>query len=312
MARSRPIPDDLPLFAGLAVQRITVGRAAEALAVHVRGRLAPGRLPLVCLAGYNRNMADFAPMLEVAAPLLGDAHPVILIDLKGRGRSSDRAAEAEYSTLRDASDVSAVLRALAVDRAVLLGQGHGGQVAMALAVERPALIAATILIDAGPVSEPRGLVRLKTTLNELQGVRGEASLRPMMRRMLALDYPAAPATTIESLILRTHFLDARERLEPLFDDRLITLLDGFDLDDVLLPQWPFFDALAVAPLMMMRSQLTQQLKQEVFDLMMARRRDADAYVIEQQGSPALLDNAGDVQPITDFVKQVAMSQTLAA
>ena len=312
MARSRPIPDDLPLFAGLPVQRVTVGRADEALAVHVRGRISPGRLPLVCLAGYNRNMADFRPMLEVAAPLLGEAHPVILIDLKGRGRSSDRSAEAEYSTLPDASDVSAVLRALAVDRAVLLGQGHGGQVAMALAVERPALIAATILIDAGPVSEPRGLVRLKTTLNELQGVRGEASLRPMMRRMLALDYPAASATTIESLILRTHFLDARERLQPLFDDRLITLLDGFDLDDVLLPQWPFFDALAVAPLMMMRSQLTQQLKQEVFDLMMARRRDADAYVIEQQGSPALLDNAGDVQPITDFVKQVAMSQTLAA
>jgi len=312
MARSRPIPDDLPLFDGLPVQRITVGRADEALAVHVRGRIAPGRLPLVCLAGYNRNMADFGPMLAVAAPLLGEAHPVILIDLKGRGRSSDRSTEAEYSTLRDASDVSAVLRALAVDRAVLLGQGHGGQVAMALAVERPAQIAATILIDAGPVSEPRGLVRLKTTLNELQGVRGEASLKPMMRRMLALDYPAAPATTIDSLILRTHFLDARERLQPLFDDRLLTLLDGFDLDDVLLPQWPFFDALAVAPLMMMRSQLTQQLKQETFDLMMARRRDADAYVIEQQGSPALLDNAGDVQPITDFVKQVAMSQTLAA
>jgi hypothetical protein len=36
--------------------------------------------------------------------------------------------------------------------------------------------------------------------------------------------------------------------------------------------------------------------------MMRRRRDAEAFVIESQGSPALLDNIDDVQPIVDFVR----------
>jgi hypothetical protein len=38
--------------------------------------------------------------------------------------------------------------------------------------------------------------------------------------------------------------------------------------------------------------------------MMRRRRDSEAFVIEQQGSPALLDTAEDVRPIADFVRRV--------
>jgi hypothetical protein len=55
--------------------------------------------------------------------------------------------------------------------------------------------------------------------------------------------------------------------------------------------------------MMMRTQLTQQLRRETFEEMMKRRRDAEAFVIENQGSPALLDNAEDVEPITDFIRR---------
>ena len=38
---------------------------------------------------------------------------------------------------------------------------------------------------------------------------------------------------------------------------------------------------------------------------MKRRRDAEGYIIEHQGSPALLDNIEDVQPITDFISRRA-------
>jgi len=71
-------------------------------------------------------------------------------------------------------------------------------------------------------------------------------------------------------------------------------------------QWQLFDALGSAPLMMMRTQLTQQLRRETFEEMMRRRRDAEAYVIENQGSPALLDTTDDVEPILDFVRKVGM------
>jgi pimeloyl-ACP methyl ester carboxylesterase len=304
MARPRQLPDDHKTLAGLPVTMITVGPAKEQIAVHLSAPLTPGRMPVVCLAGYNRNMADWSGFLRLASQSLGARLPVLLIDLKGRGRSSDRARAGEYSSLTDAADVADVLRALAVERAVFVGQGYGGQVLMALAAQRAALIAGTVLIDAGPVSDSRALVRLRVTLNDLTGVRGEASLRPMLRRMVAADYPGALEGTLDEVARRTHFVDARGRLQPLFDPALIKLLEPFDLDDVLVAQWPLFDALRCAPLMMMRTQLTQQLRRETFEEMMRRRRDAEAFVIENQGSPALLDTGDDVEPILDFLRKV--------
>ncbi len=75
-------------------------------------------------------------------------------------------------------------------------------------------------------------------------------------------------------------------------------------DDVLVPQWQYYDALRCAPLMLMRTQLTEQLRRETFDEMMRRRRDAEGYVIEGQGSPALLNTAEDVAPIAEFVRRI--------
>ena len=37
---------------------------------------------------------------------------------------------------------------------------------------------------------------------------------------------------------------------------------------------------------------------------MRRRRDADAYIIEGQASPALLNSTEDVAPIAEFMRQV--------
>jgi len=300
----RPLPEDHRSFAALPVTMVTVGHGGEQMAVHVAGRLGPGRTPVVCVAGYNRNMADYEQFARLAGSMFDASTPLVLVDLKGRGRSSDRPRADAYSSLADAADLSDAARALAIERAIFVGQGYGGQVLMGLASLRPSLMAGTVLIDAGPVSDPRGLVRMRTTLNELVGVRGEKSLKPMLRRMVAADYPEAPETLLDELALRTHFVDRRGRLQPLFDPALIKLLEPFDLDDVLTAQWPLFDALRMAPLMMMRTQLTQQLRRETYEEMMRRRRDAEAFVIASQGSPPLLDSVDDVQPIADFVRQI--------
>ena len=311
MAKARQLPTDHAPFEGLPIMHVTVGRSDEQIALHVSARLGPNRLPVICVPGYNRNMADYRDFLRVGGKLLGDEAPIVLLDPKGRGRSTDRGRPEQYTSLNDAADLVEICRALAVERAIFVGQGYGGQVLMALAAKQPSLIAGAVLIDAGPVSDPRGLVRLRTTLHELTGVRGEASLKPMLRRMTAADYPEAPEPTIETLALRTHFVDKRGRLQPLFDPALIKLLEPFGLDDVLIAQWPLFDALGSAPLMMMRTQMTQQLRRETFEEMMRRRRDAEAFVIESQGSPALLDSIDDVQPIVDFIQGVVAPKKAA-
>ncbi|MEO6015548.1 MAG: alpha/beta fold hydrolase [Devosia sp.] len=311
MSRLRAIPDDHKALLALPIRKVTIGAASSRMAVHVGGALSPGRIPLICVAGYNRNMADWLDFAGLGPQALPVSTPIVLVDLKGRGRSSDRPTASEYSSLADADDLIELTRALAIERAIFVGQGYGGQVLMALAAKRPSLMAGTVLIDSGPVSDSRGLVRLRATLNDLTGVRGDASLKPMLRRMVTADYPALAEHLLDDAALRSHYVDKRGRLQPLFDPALIKLLEPFDLDDVLVAQWPLFDALASAPLMMMRTQLTQQLRRETFEEMMKHRRDAEAFVIENQGSPALLDNPDDVQPIADFVRQVVSGRKAA-
>lgn len=303
MAKARIVPADHKPFAALPVELITVGPAAERMAVHVDGQLLSGRVAIICVAGYQRNMTDYADFVRLLRQA-GERAPIVLVDLKGRGRSTDRLRHAGYISLNDAEDLAEIVRALAIERAIFVGQGHGGQVLMAMAARYPAMIAGSVLIDSGPVLDTRGLVRLRGTLNDLDGVRSAQGLKAMLRRMLTADYPGITESALDTLAQRTHYIDKHNRAVALFDKTLVRLLDAFDFDDVLVAQWPLFDALRHAPMLMMRTQLTQQLRRETFEEMMRRRRDSEAYVIEGQGSPALLDSAEDVQPIANFVRQV--------
>lgn len=300
----RPAPDDLPAFAGLDVRRLTIGRLDEQVAVHVAGTLGSGRLPLLCVPGLTRNMADFAEFAALFQRGFEADWPVVLVDLKGRGRASDRHDRREYISTIDARDLLDVLAALAIDSAVLVGQGYGGQVAMALAAAHPRAVTGAVLIDAGPVSDPRGLVRLRNNLNELDGARGQAGYRSMFRRLLAADYPGVPEAEYDRLAGRTHFLDKRQRVHALFDRALLELLKPFEHDDILVPSWPYFDALAHAPLLLLRTQLTEQLRRETFEEMLRRRPDAEGFIIEGQGSPALLATPEDVGPIVEFMRKL--------
>lgn len=300
--QNRTVPPDQPAFAALPVRTFTVGPARETMALHVAGHAQAGRPAVVCVPGYQRNMSDYADFAGLFQRATGDEWRVILVDLKGRGRSADRADKGRYISTEDAADLEQVCAALCLESAVFIGQGYGGQVVMALAAARPTLVAGTVLIDSGPVSDPRGLVRLRNNLRDLDGPRSEAGLRNMFRRMLSTDYPGLPDALLDGLATRTHYLDKRGRVRPLFDPHLVTMLDGFEHDDVLVAQWPLFGALGIAPLMMMRTQLTDQLRRDVFEEMMRRRRDADGYVIEAQASPALLNTMEDVEPIADFVR----------
>jgi pimeloyl-ACP methyl ester carboxylesterase len=307
----RPVPADYPAFATLPVTTFAVGPAGERIAVHVAGELTSGRIPVLCVPGFQRNMSDFIDLSTGLRRALGD-WPVVLIDLKGRGRSSDRRDKSRYVSTVDAEDLAQVLAALPVDAAIFVGQGYGGQVVMALAASHPNLVAGAALIDAGPVSDSRGLVRLRSNLRELEMPRSEQSLRAALRRTLAPEYPAVPEPMLDTLAARTHYLDARKRVQPLFDPALVRLLEPFEPDDVLVPQWPLYDALANVPLLLMRTQLTEQVRRETFEEMMRRRRDAEAYVIEAQGSPALLNTPEDVEPVAEFVRRIVRPKARAA
>ncbi|WP_162247308.1 alpha/beta fold hydrolase [Devosia sp. Root635] len=296
----RTVPADHPAFAALLVTHVALAAGARA-AVHVAGQLSSRRLPVVCIPGYQRNMSDFTAFAAYFRRVGGGDWPVVLLDLPGRGRADDRKKAGDYGSQVDAADLASVMAALGISRAIILGQGHGGQVAMTLAARHPLLIAGTVLLDSGPVTDSRGIVRLRSNLAHVEALRGAKVVTAGFRRILGGDYPGLPDDRLDALMGRSHFLDRRGRARPLYDTRLIEALASINFDDVLTAQWPMFDALTCAPLMLLRTQLTDQLRRETFDEMTRRRPDAVALTIAGQGSPALFDQREEIEAVAEFV-----------
>ena len=307
LARARSLPTDHAAFADMPVQRVTLAHGLD-MAVHISGRLTQQRVPVVCLPGYQRNMSDFSGFSAHFNRLGAADWPIVLLDLPGRGRSADRRRADDYNTLTDAADVASVLAALGIGQAVILGQGQGGQVAMALAAAHPLLFAGTVLLDAGPVTDSRGIVRLRNNLAHVESLRGEKTVRAGFRRMLAGDYPGLAEERLDALMGRSHYLDKRGRARPLYDPRLVAALAEINFDDVLMAQWPLYDALRCAPLLLLRTQLSDQVRRETFEEMVRRRPDATAITLAGQGSPALFDGNDDIAAIARFVLDTSQAR----
>ena len=296
----RTIPADHAAFAALPVSHVSLAAGLRA-AVQVSGRLSSKRLPVICIPGYQRNMSDFTEFAAYFRRMGGGEWPVVLLDLPGRGRADDRAKAEDYGSLADARDVASVMAALGISQAVILGQGQGGQVAMALAADHPLLIAGTVLLDSGPVTDSRGIVRLRNNVQHVESLRGAKAVTAGFRRILGGDYPGLADARLDALMGRSHFIDKRGRARPLYDPRLVAALASINFDDVLMAQWPLFDALTCAPLMLLRTQLTDQLRRETYEEMTRRRPDATALTIAGQGSPALFDQREEIEAVAEFV-----------
>ncbi|MCS6762305.1 MAG: alpha/beta hydrolase [Candidatus Devosia symbiotica] len=103
----------------------------------------------------------------------------MLLHLPGRGRVNNRHRPADYNSLADARDVASIMAALELEQAVVLDQGQGGQVAMALATAHPLLVADTVLLDAGPVTDSRGILcGYATILHMLRRCTAAGPLQP--------------------------------------------------------------------------------------------------------------------------------------
>jgi len=95
--------------------------------------------PLVLV---HAGVAD-ARMWEPVVPALAAAHRVVRLDMRGYGRS--RSAPAKFSP---SGDLAALLDALDIQRAHLVGASFGGLVALELAATRPQRVASLVLLCA--------------------------------------------------------------------------------------------------------------------------------------------------------------------
>lgn len=83
----------------------------------------------------------------VVARALGDRVALVALDIRGRGRSND--LPGPYGIDVHVRDILAVLDALGLDRAVLVGHSLGAYVVARIAVSHPERVHALVLVDGG-------------------------------------------------------------------------------------------------------------------------------------------------------------------
>jgi N-formylmaleamate deformylase len=109
--------------------------------------------PLVLLHGISDDGLCWTPVAEA----LADRHDVIMVDLRGHGKSDDPEDGYNYATL--AIEVTGLIEGLALETPVVMGHSMGAMTALALAGLDPDLPRAIILEDppafwrVGPLSQ---------------------------------------------------------------------------------------------------------------------------------------------------------------
>lgn len=99
--------------------------------------------PLLFLHGWPDSWFTFSPLL----PLLPQACRAISIDQRGFGESSRPARDFRLDDF--AADAAAVLDALAIERATIIGHSFGSFVARRLALSHPERVKRLVLIGSG-------------------------------------------------------------------------------------------------------------------------------------------------------------------
>lgn len=150
---------------GAVARRIRTGRLAM-LAVE-----AGEGPPVVLIHGLGWDSSLWFPILAALAP----RHRVVAADTRGHGESDK--PDGPYSIASFADDWVALLDALQVRAATIVGLSQGGMVAQALAIARPDLVARLVLVSTSCRARPGARDAMESRLVALAEAGPEAAAR---------------------------------------------------------------------------------------------------------------------------------------
>jgi 3-oxoadipate enol-lactonase len=108
---------------------------------------------LVLIPGLATDVSEYQRIIAA----LAERYQVIALDNRGAGRSDK--PDIPYSIEIMADDAAALLAALGIDQAHVLGTSMGGRTALALALQHPEHVKSLILVSTGAKVPPSNLRR---------------------------------------------------------------------------------------------------------------------------------------------------------
>jgi pimeloyl-ACP methyl ester carboxylesterase len=225
---------------------------------------------------------------------------VIAVDVRGRGRSDYDPNPENYNPGAYVQDMLGLLDEARIERVAALGTSMGGLMTMIMAASRPGVIASAVLNDIGPVIDPKGLKRI-------QGYVGGAgpfnSWEEAAEAVRDINGVAFPNETGQAFWLAFARRVCRE-----LDDGQV----AFDYDkaisqpvqsgDVAPPDlWPFFDALAPVPILLVRGALTDLLAEDTVQEMSRRSPSMTRVDVPNVGHAPLLTEPVAAEAIDGFL-----------
>jgi pimeloyl-ACP methyl ester carboxylesterase len=252
-------------------------------------------LPLLCLAGLTRTMADF----EYLAPHLPPLR-LIRMDYRGRG-ASDWTGAATYTVAQEARDALALLDHLGIAQATILGTSRGGLIGMLLGAVARDRLTGLILNDIGPEIDREGLSRIGDYVGRNPAGRSHQDYADRLSRSPGFDGVPMSRWLQEA---RRLSMETPEGLRIPYDPTLRDAFRaGFEAPPVDL--WPMFDALAGLPLALIRGANSDLLTPATVARMRSRRPDMTVAEVPGRAHIPFLDEPESVALIRGYLERLA-------
>ncbi len=272
----------------------------DGLRLHYRDYDGPAEKPVVlCLPGLTRNARDFANLAERIA---GDWR-VIVVEFRGRGESAYAKDAMTYVPLTYVQDVEVLLGELRIEAMVTIGTSLGGLVSMLLGATGHARIAGAVLNDVGPVLEASGIDRIRATVGKTGGWPTWVHAARALSDVQAEIYPGYSLADWIALAKRLYRLTSAGRIVPDYDSNIAAPFrlpggdNGIDMQ-------PAFDALAQAPLLIVRGERSDVLGVEAAATMAERAKAGVLVTIPGVGHAPTLDEPEAVEAIAALLARV--------
>jgi pimeloyl-ACP methyl ester carboxylesterase len=252
-------------------------------------------LPLLCLPGLTRSMADFDYLIPHLPPVR-----LIRMDYRGRGQS-DWTGAATYTVEQEGRDALALLDHLGVATAAVLGTSRGGLIGMVLGAVARDRVLGLCLNDVGPEIARDGLTRIFDYVGRNPAGRTHEDYAERLSRSPGFDGVPMARWMEEARKLAVETPEGlRIPYDPALREAFLKAFEGPPVD-----LWPLFDALAGLPLALIRGANSDLLAPETVAKMRARRPDMAFAEVPDRAHIPFLDEPAAVALIRGFLERLA-------